>query len=225
MVTKFRHELCCTICHVFINDHSPINEWLMTVGRWSFCPKHHACWTHVSISFDQNVWTTENNKSHNMLSAWWFSRRDFVPVYVENAPTDQRTQNTAVIKTKSQTYNINFPFSQWQPANTNNMFACCTAYGFPNWNYVGPERKNEWTYLCPDSWAMVKARPSPVSSLIVQLRYLLHIPLIGAKPTKTKKQQNMAGWIFIWMTDACWERESNWLFTETLQSKRSGWKP
>lgn len=36
--------------------------------------------------------------------------------------------------------------------------------------------------MCPDSWAMVKARPSPVSSLIVQLRYLLHIPLIGAKP-------------------------------------------
>lgn len=32
---------------------------------------------------------------------------------------------------------------------------------------------------------MVKARPSPVSSLMVQLRYLLHIPLIGAKPAIT----------------------------------------
>lgn len=41
------------------------------------------------------------------------------------------------------------------------------------------------TYLCPDSWAMVKARPSPVSSLMVQLRYRLHIPLIGAKPAIT----------------------------------------
>lgn len=39
-------------------------------------------------------------------------------------------------------------------------------------------------YLCPDSWAMVNARPRPVSSLMVQLRYLLHIPLIGAKPAK-----------------------------------------
>lgn len=38
------------------------------------------------------------------------------------------------------------------------------------------------TYLCPDSCAMVKARPSPVSSLMVQLRYLLHIPLMGANP-------------------------------------------
>lgn len=38
------------------------------------------------------------------------------------------------------------------------------------------------TYLCPDSWAMVKASPSPVSSLMVQLRYLLHIPLMGANP-------------------------------------------
>lgn len=40
------------------------------------------------------------------------------------------------------------------------------------------------TYLCPDSWAMVKARPSPVSSLMVQLRYLLHIPLMGANPVE-----------------------------------------
>lgn len=39
-------------------------------------------------------------------------------------------------------------------------------------------------YLCPDSWAIVKARPRPVSSLTVQLRYLLHIPLIGAKPAE-----------------------------------------
>lgn len=40
----------------------------------------------------------------------------------------------------------------------------------------------ESPYLCPDSWAMVNANPRPVSSLMVQLRYLLHIPLIGAKP-------------------------------------------
>lgn len=37
-------------------------------------------------------------------------------------------------------------------------------------------------YLCPDSWAIVNARPRPVSSLMVQLLYLLHIPLIGANP-------------------------------------------
>lgn len=46
------------------------------------------------------------------------------------------------------------------------------------------ERKNP--YLCPDSWAMVNASPRPVSSLTVQLRYLLHIPLIGAKPAKSQ---------------------------------------
>lgn len=135
------------MCHVFINDHSSINEWLMNVGQWRFCPKHCTHWRHVSISFDQNVWTAENNKSHNMLSAWWFSRIDFVPVYVENAPKDRRTQNTAVIKTKSQTYSINFLLSQWQPANTNKMFACCTAYGFPNWKSVGPENLSKRTYV------------------------------------------------------------------------------
>lgn len=47
------------------------------------------------------------------------------------------------------------------------------------------ETKTKKTYLCPDSWAMVNASPRPVSSLMVQLRYLLHIPLIGAKPAKT----------------------------------------
>ena len=41
-------------------------------------------------------------------------------------------------------------------------------------------------YLCPDSWAMVKASPSPESSLTVQLRYLLHIPLMGANPVGHK---------------------------------------
>lgn len=49
--------------------------------------------------------------------------------------------------------------------------------------------KTNWlnqTHLCPDSWAMVNASPSPVSSLMVQLRYLLHIPLIGAKPAETR---------------------------------------
>lgn len=43
-------------------------------------------------------------------------------------------------------------------------------------------------YLCPDSCAMVNARPRPVSSLMVQLLYLLHIPLIGAKPAKPARQ-------------------------------------
>lgn len=47
------------------------------------------------------------------------------------------------------------------------------------------------SYLWPDSWAIVKARPRPVSSLIVQLRYLLHIPLIGAKP----EIETMNGWM------------------------------
>lgn len=42
------------------------------------------------------------------------------------------------------------------------------------------------THLCPDSWAMVKASPSPVSSLTVQLRYLLHMPLMGANPGDRK---------------------------------------
>lgn len=37
---------------------------------------------------------------------------------------------------------------------------------------------------------MVKASPRPVSSLIVQLRYLLHIPLMGANPMKDKDQKN-----------------------------------
>ena len=30
----------------------------------------------------------------------------------------------------------------------------------------------------------MKAKPSPVSSLMVQLRYLLHIPLMGANPVE-----------------------------------------
>ena len=38
---------------------------------------------------------------------------------------------------------------------------------------------------------MVKASPRPVSSLIVQLRYLLHIPLMGANPTGHKDQKNI----------------------------------
>lgn len=38
---------------------------------------------------------------------------------------------------------------------------------------------------------MVKASPSPVSSLIVQLRYLLHMPLMGANPTGRKGQKQM----------------------------------
>lgn len=47
------------------------------------------------------------------------------------------------------------------------------------------------TYLCPDSWAIVKAKPSPVSSLIVQLLYLLHIPLIGAKPVQNEEGEEV----------------------------------
>lgn len=50
-------------------------------------------------------------------------------------------------------------------------------------------------YLCPDSWAMVNARPRPVSSFMVQLRYLLHIPLIGAKPAKPVLQFLYYTWI------------------------------
>ena len=47
------------------------------------------------------------------------------------------------------------------------------------------------THLCPDSWAMVKANPRPVSSLIVQLRYLLHMPLMGANPTRQMDGKNV----------------------------------
>lgn len=36
---------------------------------------------------------------------------------------------------------------------------------------------------------MVKASPSPVSSLMVQLLYLLHMPLIGAKPAEIKDKR------------------------------------
>lgn len=52
-----------------------------------------------------------------------------------------------------------------------------------------------WTYLCPDSCAMVKARPSPVSSFMVQLRYLLHIPLMGAKPTGRRQGRSQTDWL------------------------------
>ena len=45
-------------------------------------------------------------------------------------------------------------------------------------------------YLCPDSWATVNANPKPVSSLMVQLLYLLHIPPIGAKPAKKMTKPN-----------------------------------
>lgn len=40
---------------------------------------------------------------------------------------------------------------------------------------------------------MVKAKPSPVSSLMVQLLYLLHIPLMGAKPAQTKEERESEG--------------------------------
>lgn len=55
----------------------------------------------------------------------------------------------------------------------------------------GTGRCLSYTYLCPDSWAMVKAKPSPVSSLMVQLLYLLHIPLMGAKPVGNKDMQSL----------------------------------
>lgn len=38
---------------------------------------------------------------------------------------------------------------------------------------------------------MVKAKPSPVSSLIVQLLYLLHMPLMGAKPADTTIREKL----------------------------------
>lgn len=40
---------------------------------------------------------------------------------------------------------------------------------------------------------MVKAKPSPVSSLMVQLLYLLHIPLMGAKPGGNKDHLPLGG--------------------------------
>lgn len=53
------------------------------------------------------------------------------------------------------------------------------------WTYVC--HRSCRAYLCPDSCAMVKAKPSPVSSLMVQLLYLLHIPLMGANPVNNKE--------------------------------------
>lgn len=165
----------------------------MTVGRWRFCPKHRARWKHVSISFDQNVWTTENNKSHNMLSVWWFSRRDFVPVYVENVPKDSK-----YVCHKNKVSDVQHKLPLITVATGKHKQVCLLhSIWFPKLKWCGTW-KNEWTYLCPDSWAMVKARPSPVSSLIVQLRYLLHIPLIGAKPAERKKQLNMGGRIYLY---------------------------
>lgn len=43
-------------------------------------------------------------------------------------------------------------------------------------------------YLCPISWATVKAVERPVSSLTIQLLNSLHIPSIGAKPVKRTTQ-------------------------------------
>lgn len=39
------------------------------------------------------------------------------------------------------------------------------------------------TYLCPISWAMMKAEARPMSSLMLQLRPLSHIPSTGASPS------------------------------------------
>ena len=75
------------------------------------------------------------------------------------------------------------------------ILGCCTSYGWRLFKYFfgggGSSCDHERDgnpYLCPDSWAMVNARPRPVSSLMVQLLYLLHIPLIGAKPAKPARQ-------------------------------------
>lgn len=48
-------------------------------------------------------------------------------------------------------------------------------------------RKRKYTYLCPISWAIVKAEPRPISSLILQLLSGSHIPATDAKPGHTHK--------------------------------------
>jgi len=129
-----------------------------------------------------------------MLSAWWFSGRDFVPVYVENAPKDSKY---GCHKNKVSDVQHKLPLITVATSKHKKNACLLHSIWFPKLKLCGTW-KNEWTYLCPDSWAMVKARPSPVSSLIVQLRYLLHIPLIGAKPAERKKQQNMGGRIYLY---------------------------
>lgn len=66
----------------------------------------------------------------------------------------------------------------WIKTNFGTFFISLSNKVERGWMYFGNP------YLCPDSWAMVNAKPRPVSSLMVQLRYLLHIPLIGANPAK-----------------------------------------
>lgn len=83
------------------------------------------------------------------------------------------------------------------------LAACCVLvshclYPVGRIGYVSAKfnlKRGQSAYLCPDSWAIVNARPRPVSSLIVQLRYLLHIPLIGAKPAKSVIQLHKAKFV------------------------------
>jgi len=151
-----------------------------------------------------------------MLSAWWFSGRDFVPVYVENAPKDSKY---GCHKNKVSDVQHKLPLITVATSKHKKNVCLLHSIWFPKLKLCGTW-KNEWTYLCPDSWAMVKARPSPVSSLIVQLRYLLHIPLIGAKPAERKKQQNMGGRIYLyeWLMHLG-NMNQNWLFTEEVWLK------
>lgn len=55
-------------------------------------------------------------------------------------------------------------------------------YSNPTVHAEEEQEEEEEGYLCPSSWATVKARGSPVSSLMLQLRWGWHIPATWDSP-------------------------------------------
>lgn len=51
----------------------------------------------------------------------------------------------------------------------------------PGWE--GDGVRSGWRYLCPSSWATVKARGRPVSSQMLQLRWGWHMPATCDMPS------------------------------------------
>lgn len=60
------------------------------------------------------------------------------------------------------------------------LVAWCPQVGRWQWGWAG--------YLCPSSWATVKARGRPVSSLMLQLRCGWHMPATWDRPRVSQGQ-------------------------------------
>lgn len=63
-------------------------------------------------------------------------------------------------------------------------------------------------YLCPSSWATVNATGSPVSSLMLQLRWAWHMPATWDRPRVSQGTLTVAQMSFLWKRQASVEHSS-----------------